>query len=590
MGALYLHHRSAEVQEAALACVFARKGFGKARRTVLGSWTLWHYPKQLLGRANYLECEDGAAVYVVGTPIYRGLGYAETLGCLLSDFRTGQLDQSAMLGNFALLFWVEQRLSLLTDTLGVCHVFTDKERTRFSTSFLALLASFPGKSRLNRLAVLEKLATGYVVGPETIVAGIERLTPRPGRGLESSGIAILTSPLKPVNLTETRATFGDAVSEQVTRLERYFADVTALGLQSGVDFGLSSGYDSRLVALLARRVFPDLSAHTHWVTGVHDEEKDRAQAIAKSLGIRLRIHGEPRFEQLPGQEINEALLDGLYYYDARAGDNSGAYSTTYTRRYKRLTLNGHRLRLNGEGGEIYRNYYHTSRSRVDFQAWMRHHLYYGPTPLALAQTGLDNEMTAHILRKLSARLDTDLRGSVQIAVTRAYYGEVRLPECEGVLANADMQLAHFLMPFAEPEIQRSAYRLTPHIGVSGRFEAAMIQFLNPGAAALASHYGFPISHEPLHHKGKAALRGILPDRFWLWRRARRFDNQEFGRSSADGYQAVRGRSRIVRESEDALHAFVPGFELRQAIREAPAKATAVFLGVFLREFAAHLKE
>lgn len=568
--------------------VFARKGFGEARRVTLGPWTLWHYAKQLVHEPNFVQRPDGSALYAVGTPVYRGLPYRATLERLLNEVVSGQLDQSVLRGNFALLFWVQGRLSLVTDALGVCHVFTDREHTRFSTSFLALLASFPGKQRLDRLAVLEKLATGYVVGPDTIIDGIQRLTPVTQEKVRVPDLEVVSLRLQGWNLEGTRGSFEDCLAEHTGRLQQYFADIAPLGRGLGVDLGLSSGYDSRLLALLGRAVFSNLSLHTHWVRRVHDAEKARAETLARALGLELRVHQEPVFESLRAEELETALLDGLYYYDARAGDNSGAYSTTYTRRYKTLTLGDQRLRLNGEGGEIYRNYYHTARSRLDFPAWMRNRLYYGSAPLALAGTGLETDMTRHIVQKLSARLGLDLGGAVDLTATRVYYGEVRLPECEGVLANADMQVAHFLMPFAEPDLQRSAYGLTPHIGVAGRFQGELIRRLDPAIAALPSHYGFPISGETWRHRAQAAVRGYLPDTFWLRRKALRFADPAFGRGSAEGYRQARERSRLLREGEEALRTYVPGFDLNAAVREAPAKATAVFLGAFLREFASCL--
>lgn len=588
MGAFLLISRPAASPPEASLKVFERKGFGSPLQRTLGPWTLWHYPKQLVAESNYLETPGGAAVYAVGTPVYRGLDYAATLARLLADWEAGSLDQGALRGNFALLFWVGGRLRLLTDALDVCHVFTDRGGTRFSTSFLALLASFPDKQRLNRLAVLEKLATGYVVGPETIVQGIERLTPRTRATWPGGGLEMVPPPAGRLELAPTRLTFDACVEEQTVRLQHYFRDITPLANRLGTDMGMSSGYDSRLVGILARPLIANLSLHTHGVQGVHDTEKSRVEILSRALELPLRVQTEQPFESLPTEALETALDDGLYYYDARAGDNSGAYSPTYTRRYKALTLGTQRLRLNGEGGEIYRNYYQTARPRLDFGVWMRNRLYYGPTPLALAGTGLEAEMTAHVLSKLSHRLELDLTGAVDLVATRAYYGEVRLPECEGVLANADMQLAHFLMPFADAGLQRGAYSLTPHIGVAGRFQAALIGHLDPAIAALPSHYGFPISGETTGHRVRATLRGYLPDTFWLKRKARRFANPRAGRSSLEGYLRVCQRSRLVREAEEALRAYVPGFDPRQAAREAPAKATTVFLGAFLREFASQL--
>lgn len=589
MGAFFLHLESEPFDRKAVELVFSRKSFPAPRVVRLGEWTLWHFAKQLVGGVNHVELPGGDAIYAVGTPVYRGRGYEETLGLVLADVGAGRFDPGALRGNFAMLVWVGGRLRLLTDGLGVCHLFADAAGTRVSTSFQAVLASSMERRRLNRLAVIEKLATGYVVGSETIVEGIRRFTADPGREWQVAGLEWVPPSPGRLELASPATRWQDCLAEHLERLRRYFQDIGPLAREHGVDLGLSSGYDSRLVALLTRPLGARFSVHTHWTQGVHDTEKARVEGLARALGLPLRVTATRPLEQLPTEELEALLRDGLYYYDGRAADNSGAYSMTYTRWYKSTSLGEHRLRLNGEGGEIYRNYYFTSRGRLDFRTWMRNHLYYGPTPLALAGTGLEEEMTEHVLGKLSARLDTDVRGTVDLAVTRAYYGEVRLPECEGALANADAQVTHFLMPFAEPELQRAAYRLTAQVGVSGRFQAGLIERLDPAIAALPSHHGFPISAEPLGHRLKAGLRGYLPDTFWLRRKARRFADPRFGEAGARSFQQARARSAVLREAEECLRAFVPGFDLAMALREPPGKATALYLGLLLREFSAQLR-
>ncbi|MHC1765394.1 MAG: hypothetical protein AB9869_14020 [Verrucomicrobiia bacterium] len=543
----------------------------------------------LAGEENFVWRGRETALFSVGTPVYRGLSYRAGLGAALDDFTGGCLRLDEFRGNFCLLFWAGGHLKILTDTLDLCHVFMDRERTRLSTSFLALLASFSAKQPLNRLAVLEKLTTGYIVGPETLIDGIQQFVPDMRRELRSDGLSAILPLPKQLHLNASPDPFSAAVEDHLGRLKEYFQDIAQLSREYGLDLGLSSGYDSRLLALLAKRIGADFSVHTHWTQGVHDSEKRRVEALVKALNVPLRVVPTVPLEQMPTEQLEEALLDGLYYYDARSADNSGAYSPTYTRQYKAATLGTHRLRLNGEGGEIYRNYYHTSRPRLSFVAWMRHKLYFGPASAALRGTRLEREMTANIVAKLSARLGLDLSGTVDLAVTRAYYGEVRVPDCEGVLANADMQLAHFLMPFAEASLQRSAYGLVPHIGLSGGFQARLIERLDSRVASIPSHHGFSLIKEPFKHQAKAAVRGYVPDHFWLARRAMRFARPQFGARCAAGYNHVRNRSQLVQEGEEAVRSFVPGFDPRMAAREHPSKAAVVFLGVFLREFSAYIK-
>ncbi len=581
MSAFILHNQTYVFNKKDLDSVFSKKGLTISEELNFGDFHLRVYAPQAKPTYSYNEGQDW--ILALGTFIYKGLPSADGLKQALLDTQNKRLSHSNFRGNFALFLWIDQKLTVLTDALGVYQLFANEDCSCISSSFLALITSSPHKRRINRKALYEKLLTGYIVGPDTLVEGIQHLTPARQRELHSPELTFVTA--SPYRGSSTcPIIFDDAVDQHVQNLQTYFDDITPFVRGQQIDMGLSSGYDSRLIALYERYLPADFSVHTHHVQGVHDGERKRSEVIAKALELPIRVYPQQALEKMEVNAVETALLDGLYFYDARSGDNSGAYSPTYTRAYKQQSLGGASLRFNGEGGEIFRNYYHTALPRVHFPSWIKDHLYYSVFSHAIPDQDLQAEITEYILEKLCRQLGRDFKGAVDLECTRVYYGEVRVPQCEGVLANADSQIVNFLMPFAEADIQRSAYGLTRHIGVSGRFQAAMIKKLDLKIASLPSHHGFPLSSEPVKHKIKSALRGYIPSHIWLERMKRHYANPQSGATCASGYQTLAAKSKLLQEAEEAIRAAAPAFDFDQAIRESPCKATAVFMGLFLREF------
>ena len=64
---------------------------------------------------------------------------------------------------------------MLIDRLNVQHVFFNENHSCVSSSFLAVLVASPHPFRLNRLAAYEKLTTGYIISPDTLVEGIQQV-------------------------------------------------------------------------------------------------------------------------------------------------------------------------------------------------------------------------------------------------------------------------------------------------------------------------------------------------------------------------------------------------------------------------------
>jgi len=585
MGAFFLYkNRDQEIDIQAAKAVFEKKGFAAPAVFNLGQFTLLLYRKQLVADANYLTLEDGSAIYATGTVVYKGLSYRDTLRTLLEDFRQDQLDRDALLGNFCLIFFRNGQISVLTDRLGAHHIFMDKGQIRLSTSFLALLASFTRPQLLNRMAFYEKMSTGYIIGSDTLIKGIYQLTPQIQTELKGADLNFIVQSKKTVAPQTFKGTFDQCVNQQLHALQEYYAKIAPLASDFGVDMGLSSGYDSRLMLLLAKQQDLPVSTHSHLTRGVHEGEVKIANSLATGLKVPFRTIETRKIEDQNEEQLQDIFRDGLYYYDGRTGDNSGAFNQTYTRTYKAQTFGDKYLRLNGEGGEIYRNYYYTSAPRVHFRTWLKNHLFYWFTEELFQSAENLSEVECHLLKKISFELEAPVGGWVDQLTLRRFYGEVHLPACEAFLANADNQLAFFLFPFMEAVNLEYAYQATPFIGLAGRFEAAMIEHLNPDIAAYPSHYGFPINKPSFRYRLYSALRGYAPDQFWYMRKRWLNRGNKVGTEEYQRYIKIRSSSPLIRQIVSLLSELFPELNLQVAFCNPPQRANLLYIGYLFLVF------
>jgi len=587
MGAFFLFRSDELIDEAGVRAVFERKGFQPPKEFQLGPLTLWLYRKQLVEQDNYYFADPQTAIFATGTIVYRGKSYRESLRSALEDFRKGSFSLDEALGSFCLMFWIGGRLSIATDRLNVHHVFIDERRTRLSNSFLAMLASFEKKLAVNESALYEKLLTGYIVGPDTLVVGIQQITDALLETASTEEFTFVPHPPRPHEVEFWSDGFDSCVDHQIGVLCEYFRRIGPLASEFPPELGLSSGYDSRLVLALAKELPVPLALHTHATQGVHDLDRSIVSQMAEYRGCELRVVPTRPMDQQSIEGLDKILRDGLYYYDGRCAHNMGAFSETYTRAYKVEVLGPRRLSLNGLGGEIYRNYYFTARSRFNCRQWMDYHVYYNP--LSLPDRSLRDSLHEYVMDKISDALDSKLGSTLDQHTMRRYYSEVRMPDCDGINHNAHNQVAFYLTPFIEYHVVREAYRALPWIGISGRFQAAMIARVDPQLAAFPSHYGFPLSCQSWGHRFKAALKGGVPDRFWNWRRWFQMRVLGDGRPAAERYKDMKQRYPLLRECEEALLAYAPKMDLEMCARHYAQAPTCIFVGSFLREFAGRLR-
>lgn len=573
------------MDEGHVRSVFDRKGLAAPACADLGPWRLRLFPKKLDREPRMLRAPDGRCVFCVGTMTYRSLGADASLRRWQEDLVAGVEDAGEFAGNFCAGAWDGKVLTLRTDGLRVQRLFHNEAGTCISTSFLAVVASSTGPLRLRRTALHENLATGFVVGPDTLVEEIHEVTGDPAPALERRADLRVVAGTAPRG-DGPRHAGGVAASLQATlaELKAYVARIATLASESGVELGLSSGFDSRLLLSLSGGFAAPIPLHSHLTRGVHESELAIARRLAAIGGNPLEVVPTTRLEDLPEDRRRAVLRDNLYFFDGRCIHDMGHGSETYTADYRIRVLGGHRLSLHGLGGEILRNVYTMPDRRFAWSAW-EDYAFMFPFAREACETGeAFAAMRGRLAAKIAARLGTDLAEPVDPHLVRRYYGLVRMPVCAGNVCNAYNQVAMVVAPFVEPSTLAESLRATSYMGTGGAYEAALIAGLAPRLAAVESQYGYTFASIPLRQRLRERLVAALPLAVRTERRRRHVAAAAQRQTRSGGADAP-----CMRELADVLRTLFPAADWTMALADECQRRTAFFVASFLSEFSGKLK-
>jgi asparagine synthase (glutamine-hydrolysing) len=243
-------------------------------------------------------------------------------------------------GIFALAIWDPRSRSvhLVRDQLGVKPLYwtvvkdgpLGPETLLFASELRALLASGVVKRRLDPSGVASYLAQGFVVGPVTMVEGVNllpaatTLTIEPGAGAHDPNLHTL----------RTYWTLPSSAARRTTEAElrEELARTVNMQLVADVPLGvfLSGGIDSSTVAALASENAPD-AVHTFTI-GFDEaglDESAYAARVAEAIGSRhtnVTLREQHFLEHLPQalDAIDQPTFDGINtYYVSRAAREAG---------------------------------------------------------------------------------------------------------------------------------------------------------------------------------------------------------------------------------------------------------------------------
>src|SRR6202022_980635 len=231
---------------------------------------------------NYKELRDGL---LKRGHIFRTNSDTEVIVHLYEDY--GRDCVEYLRGMFAFAIWDESRRRLFAarDRFGIKPFYYRLTGTEFVfASEIKSLLECPGiKRELNRMALPEYLAFGYLVGQDTFFAGINSLPPAHWLDVDQSGNAVCEE------YWDLHFETGDEYPEKfyIETYSNLFQECVASHLMSDVPLGvfLSGGLDSSAVAAVAAKLRREpLQTFSVGYDESRFNELPYARAVAKHIG------------------------------------------------------------------------------------------------------------------------------------------------------------------------------------------------------------------------------------------------------------------------------------------------------------------
>ena len=510
--------------------VFETMGLSAPREFSIGDWNLWSW-KKIRSAEDHFIVEGKAMLICSGTAIYKGShNLTESLGLIMHDLKNDSFNYNNIRGSYGLIYSPDgNEIKILTDQAGIWNIYFNDTKEIISSSFLAVIFGLRNKVSLNKFAATEVITNGRLIGPDTLFNEIVRLE----ISLTDSigDIAVLKDKALMDFPEPAGTTFDESVNEQIAAIDHYFSDIKNFGDNYGVDSGLTAGHDSRMMLIEIKKYFKNFQIHSFW-RKTKDLELTIAEKVAEKAGVPLRIvEGKHHFDK-NNEQLEDTLRKSLFFYDGHIRMHCFLMEDYHTIEHRTAILGDKELGINGIGGEQYRNEWHMEVPAWSLTYFTRYAMTYHLSGECFTDSKYENKYFEYLEDKLLKKLGLPA-GTKKLSkkYIQKYYNEVYVASLMGVRTNAENVLGHFITPFIDSQLTKTAYRSLPHHGISFDFQQAMIRKMDPRLASVQSGYGYSFSEgEPFKKKLKYLFKEFTPTRLYQRKLNKKFEaagNKDF---------------------------------------------------------------
>lgn len=446
----------------------------------------------IFAKANFrpesvLRFDNGDFIFATGTLLYKNSLGAKALAALYDDFEpTGGRIFDSLRGHYFVCLAKDGGLYAFNDFNGIYGVYTNREKTIISSSFLGLARSQQPRT-ISEQELFEYISHGAWYGDATMVKEVRRLDTHNLHRLKPHYAALAKAGSFPeldpgLKLEEQR----DLVVRQLTG---YFGSLKE-NLNNSICSALSGGYDSRLMVGLCRQVGINPLLYVY---GAEDSpDVQISKLICRGEHLPLTHQNKNGLPRVTVEEFVETVSAQYHFLDAQFEDGSFDPGTDLaTRRWRTAQA---RLQLSGVGGEIYRNYFYVSERPVEVYPLARQHFEVPALDWFTSRFHRENylqTLAAKLKFALGVTSDRLSRRQAEMA-----YPALRLKYWMGSNVAANNVLSYALAPFSEPVFTFPSLGIPTRYKYCGKFEAAVLSAVAPGLAKYPSIYGFNFYDPP----------------------------------------------------------------------------------------------
>jgi asparagine synthase (glutamine-hydrolysing) len=474
---------------AAARAQFALHGFTGCTEHALPGWHLLHAPHILGGPDSLLVAGDDL-VALAGTLTYDGRMGKPALEALLRTVTLPAPDWSRLGGHFVALVRRDRRTFVLTDYFGAFQLFHDPDMRLFSTSLLAAANALP-RLTFDTQGVYEFAFNVVPIGDDTIFSELKLLGPDRAAELTEEG-AVLHAVAKPL----PDAPAAMPVEERIARhRDRLGAVVRAhvSGFGNRVYCPLSGGLDSRLVLAALRA--EGCSPHVYVYGGPESGDVAVARRIAAAQGFEIEWMDKEAWREVPPDQFAEQVERNFQVYDGLPNygelfENGGNAAAREARH------RGGALSASGGCGEIFRNFFFLPDRPFAAAAVARaFYARYARSDV----TGAFDE--AAFLRAIEDKILEGVgrpgdRSRLPRPLIEQIYPRIRCRAVFGREISLEARYGAYLMPFLDHRLVAEAMTLPLGLKNAGRFEAMLLNSIDPALAGLPSAYGHDFAGPP----------------------------------------------------------------------------------------------
>jgi asparagine synthase (glutamine-hydrolysing) len=491
-GLFLVQTREPEFAAAALAGAreqFALHGFSGVTETELPGWRLLHAPP-IIGGPDCLLVQGDDLVAVAGTLTCDGKIGRPALEALLEMVAAGDLDWSRIGGHFVALVRAVGQLLLFTDYFASFQLFHDADLRLFSTSLLGAARALP-RLTLDRQSVYEFAFNVVPLGNDTVISELKRLGPFEVADLRHDG-AMLRPVAKPLPDAPVEMPIVERIAVHRERLGGIVRDHLQL-FGDRVFCPLSGGLDSRLLLSILRA---EGCRPSVYVYGANDGADVRvAKAIGRAEGFEVEWFDKDGYA-LVAPDAFPALVESTFQDHDGLPNFGGLFDNGGNAAARDARHAGGALAASGGCGEVFRNFFFLPDRPTTAGTVAR--AFFARYSKAEATSLFDERQ---FLRAIEDKILADLglpgeRGKLPRTVIEQIYPRSRCRSLFGKEISDEARHGAYMMPFLDHQVVAAGLTVPMHLKNAGRFEAMLVNAIDPALARQPSAYGHDFAGQP----------------------------------------------------------------------------------------------